>query len=337
VTRRGLLPCVLAWQLGAFNGVAAAVPATTATATAPATASDPRLREVTYDPQAVVTVPVKRGVVTLVVLDADEAITEVAAGLGGDCSKADAAWCIAAQPGGRHLFVKPKSSATAPNNLAVVTDKRTHSFRFVVLAEADAKAPVFRLVVKAPAPKAAASRQAVNRSPALANVLPLMALAQSPQSPPSPTAPSPQDIVAERLQAHPRVVNSHYSVAEAEGSADIVPSLVFDDGRFTYFRFAGNGQLPAVFEVLGDQSETLVNTRMEAELLVVDRISRRLMLRAGTAVVGVWNEAFDLEGLPFVSGTTVPGVLRELRQWRVFGSDGNANKRPTLNGESDRE
>ena len=51
--------------------------------------ADPRLREVVYDPRAVVTVPVKRGVVTLVVLDADEAITEVAAGLGGDCSKAE--------------------------------------------------------------------------------------------------------------------------------------------------------------------------------------------------------------------------------------------------------
>ena len=42
------------------------------------------------------------------------------AGLGGDCSKADAAWCIAAQPGNRYLFVKPKSAATAPNNLAVL-------------------------------------------------------------------------------------------------------------------------------------------------------------------------------------------------------------------------
>ena len=35
--------------------------------------SDPRLRDVTYDPSAVVTVPVKRGVVTLVVPDIDRA------------------------------------------------------------------------------------------------------------------------------------------------------------------------------------------------------------------------------------------------------------------------
>ena len=46
--------------------------------------ADPRLREVVYDPRAVVTVPVKRGVVTLVVLDPDESITEVAAGLVGN-------------------------------------------------------------------------------------------------------------------------------------------------------------------------------------------------------------------------------------------------------------
>ena len=50
---------------------------------------DPRLRDVVYDPAAVVTVPVKRGMVTLVVLAQDEVITEVAAGQGGDCSKAD--------------------------------------------------------------------------------------------------------------------------------------------------------------------------------------------------------------------------------------------------------
>jgi hypothetical protein len=82
-----------------------------------AQAADPRLREVVYDPKAVVTVPVKRGVVALVVLDADEAITEVAAGLGGDCGKAESAWCITAQPGGRTLFVKNLAVATTEEGL----------------------------------------------------------------------------------------------------------------------------------------------------------------------------------------------------------------------------
>ena len=94
---------------------------------------------------------------------------------------------------------------------------------------------------------------------------------------------------------------------------DIVPTLVFDDGRFTYLRFPGNREIPAVFHVLGDGGETLVNARMEDDLLVVDRVSRRLMLRAGSAVVGLWNEAFDLDGKPPGDGTTVPGVQRALR------------------------
>ena len=68
--------------------------------------------------------------------------------------------------------------------------------------------------------------------------------------------------------------------------------------------------MPAVFHVLGDGSETLVNTRMEDDLLVVDRVSRRLTLRAGSAVVAIWNDAFDLDGAPPAAGVTVPGVGR---------------------------
>lgn len=277
-----------------------------ATAAAQGPAPDPRLREVVYDPRAVVTVPVKRGMVAHVVLDTDEAITEVAAGLGGDCSKPEAAWCIAAQPGGRHLFVKPKSTASAPNNLAVVTDRRTHAFRFVVLAEGDTRPPVYRLTIKSPAVRAA---PIVQTTP-LEGQAALSALAAIPAL---PASPSPQEVVAERLMAKAAVRNTAYSIAEGKGSADIVPTLVFDDGRFTYFRFPGNREVPAVFHVLGDGSETLVNTRMEDDLLVVDRVSRRLMLRAGQAVVGVWNEAFDLDGAAPAGGTTVPGLQRVLR------------------------
>jgi len=283
-------------------GLALVLPA--AQAAGQVQASDPRLLEVSYDPRAVVTVPVKRGVVTLVVLDADEAIAEVAAGLGGDCTKAESAWCIAAQPGGRNLFVKPKSTAGAANTVAVVTDRRSHSFRFVVLADGDSRPPVYRIVVKAPQVHLA-SKAALRDGAALLPALPPLPRMTPP--------PSPQQLVAERLQAKARVLNSSYSIAEGEASEDIVPTLVFDDGRFTYLRFPGNREVPAVFHVLADGSETLVNVRMEDDLLVVDRVSRRLMLRAGTAVVGVWNDAFDVDGVVPVDATTVPGVRRSLK------------------------
>jgi type IV secretion system protein VirB9 len=293
---------VTALLLGTMMAMAGAPGAAAGSASA-----DPRLREVLYDPHAVVTVPVKRGVVTLVQLDTDEAITEVAAGLGGDCAKPEAAWCVAAQAGGRTLFVKAKSSANAPNNLAVVTDRRTHAFLFVVLADGDPKPPVYRLVVKAPAPTA--PRQHLSQS--LASVGP--AEPGTPAATLLPSAPSPQTAVAERLQAKPQVRNTQYSLAEGAASTDIVPTLVFDDGRFTYLRFPGNREVPAVFHVLGDGTETIVNTRMEDDLLVVDRVSRHLTLRAGSAVVGIWNDAFDLDGVPPQDGTTAPGVERTVK------------------------
>jgi len=285
----------------ALRGTAFAVAALVARS-AFAQADDPRLREVMYDPRAVVTVPVKRGVVTHIVLGADEALTDVGGGLGGDCSKPDAAWCIAAQAGGRNIFVKPKSTASAPNNLAVVTDRRTHAFRFVVLDDTDKRVPVYRLTVRSPAPRPVAPPRPVPRDPAPGIALPV-----------EPPRPSPQESAALRLQARPEVANSSYSIAQGEASQDIVPTLIFDDGRFTYFRFPGNREVPAVFQVLGDGSEALVNARMEDDLLVADRVSRRLMLRAGSAVVGVWNEAFDLDGVAPVGGTTVPGVQRVLK------------------------
>lgn len=281
--------------------VSLSMPLMPASAAQPSDKSDPRLREVVYDANAVVTVPVKRGMVTLVEFDKGEVITEVAVGQGGDCSKPDAAWCVAAQPGGRHLYVKAKSAANAPNNLAVITDRRSHTLRFVVLSHSDRQTPVYRLAIRSPKPTAATPSLAQRELAALASL------------PPIPPPPTTQQILAERLAAKPTVVNTQYALAEGADSADIVPTLVYDDGRFTYLRFPGNREVPAVFHVLGDGSETLVNARMEDDTLVVDRVSRRLMLRAGSAVVGIWNEAFDLEGSPATGATTVPGVKRVLK------------------------
>jgi type IV secretion system protein VirB9 len=280
-----------------------------------ADAPDPRMKEVWFDPHTVVTVPVKRGVITHIALDPGEAIVEMASGVGADCAKPESSWCIAAQPGDRNIFVKPKSTATGANNLAVVTDRRTYAFRFDVLADSDPKQPVYRLVVKAPA-VATASRQ-VAVSPAM-SALPA-------EVPP----PSSAEVIADRLQAAPAVLNSNYAIAEGKGSDDILPTLVFDDGRFTYFRFPNNREVPAVFQVQGDDSEALVNARMEGDLLVADRVSRRLMLRAGAAVVEVWNEAFDIDGKPPLHGTTVPGVERVIKGQRDTSAlDSDAGSEP---------
>jgi type IV secretion system protein VirB9 len=142
-----------------------------------------------------------------------------------------------------------------------------------------------------------------------------------------PAPINPAELIKERLGAAPQLVNSTYAIAEGKNSEDIVPTLVFDDGRFTYLKFPNNREVPAVFHVLPDGSETVVNARMEGDLLVADRVSRRLMLRAGSAVVGVWNDAFDLDGVPPSNGTTAPGVDRSIKTVATPAATGHGGQR----------
>jgi type IV secretion system protein VirB9 len=261
--------------------------------------ADPRVREVLYDRQSVITINVRRGVATEIDLEPTESIALAATGYGSDCEakETESSWCIVAIPGEHVVFVKPRSNAAGDNNLQLVTGSgHSYSFVFTLLGRADAREPVHRLAVHLPKPPPPTA-------PAIATTL-------LPQT----TAPTAAQVVARRLSATPNVVNAAYSVAVGKGSADIVPSSIFDDGRFTYFRFPGNRQIPAVFERTSDGVESLVNAEMEADLLRVDRIARQFYLRMGSQAVRVWNDAFDADGRPPVGGATVEGIERVTRK-----------------------
>ena len=249
-----------------------------------------RIREVTYDTGSVIRVPVKRGVATHVELEPGETIRFAAAGVGSDCSKLEHTWCIVASEGTGHVFAKPRDQAGSSNTLAVVTDRRSYSFVFE--AAAGAREPALRVIVRPPRP---------------------MRLAGNPAAALLASGPQPREIVDRRLAMPPKVVNAKYSVALGPASTDIVPTLVFDDGRFTYLQFPNNREVPAAFQVNADRSESLVNVRMERDYLVADRVSRRLVLRLGQAVVSVINEAYDADGMAPQDGTTAPGVQRIVR------------------------
>ena len=262
-------------------------------------ASDPRVREVLYDGTSVITINVRRGVATEIDLEPGESIAFAATGYGSDCEarEAESSWCIAAIPGEHVVFVKPRTHAAGENNLQVVTTNgHSYSFVFALLGKSDRREPVHRLAVHLPKPPPP--------------VVPATATTSLPQI----ATPTAAQLVAERLSAVPKVANSAYSVAVGKGSADIVPSLVFDDGRFTYFRFPGNREIPAVFERASDGIESMVNTEMEADLLRVDRVGRQFYLRMGNQAVRVWNDAFDINGRPPMGGTTVEGVERATRK-----------------------
>ncbi len=107
--------------------------------------------------------------------------------------------------------------------------------------------------------------------------------------------PQPAQAVQEKLpppsDAPPVVVNNAYTIT---GSQAERPIRVFDDGHMTYFEWAKNGALPAIFAVAADGSESLVNYVVRGPYVVVEQVASRFMLRDGKEVAMVDNHAGEL-------------------------------------------
>lgn len=280
-----------------------------------AVAEERLVRVEPYNVSKVVTLYAKRGVTTHIQLDPSEHIEFVSTGVGSNCERPTDTWCVVAPSHGSQLFVKPKSATTGANNIAIATDKRAYSLRLVMLADSDPQEPLYRLTFRYPEDATTEREDAAASETRLAplsaeNVAAMLELEGA----------TNKQVVSGRLKASPQVINSTYSMKVGKNAADIAPVLIFDDGRFTYFKYPNNREVPAVFAVSDEGKESVVNVHMETDpvtgrkdLICADVVARRFFLRRGSAVVGIWNDAFDVDGLPPVDGTTVPGVARLLR------------------------
>lgn len=264
---------------------------------------DPRVRYVDYNANQVTAVRVQRGTATRIVLAPNEKILEngAASGFDADCSSPDAEWCIRADSGTNVVLIKPKDRATH-NNLELRTSQRDYSFYFDVLPDAsrrklaaaplvsDGEWPVYRIVFR---------------------------YAQSIKTDPSkPDAPPARSVHKLLDDARPVPRNWRYSMQVMDGAADFAPEIVFDDGRFTYFRFPANRELPTIFYISSAGEEGRVNFHIDdhaPDIVVVERMAPRFVLRLGRTAIGIWNDAFDVDGLAPRDGTAVDGVSRVLR------------------------
>ncbi len=75
----------------------------------------------------------------------------------------------------------------------------------------------------------------------------------------------------------------------------IEPILIFDDGKFTYFKFRDiNADMPSVFMVDQYGNEAMVNYRISSGYMVVERVTSKFTLRYGKDVICVFNEKSDI-------------------------------------------
>lgn len=270
---------------------------------------DARVRTIQYDSRNVAVVTVRRGAVTRVILEEGESIEVPVTGLTARCDNDADEWCIHAPRGASQFFVRPKDHATR-TNMELRTNKRDYSFEFVV---AGAKSPtndaMFRVVFEYPTPKPLAPGVAADKMVSLLDANARLAVAAA-NNMPAVGGMSPE----ERLKLEPmHVENDNYTMQVLEKGADAKPSMVFDDGRFTYFEFLGAREVPAIFAYGSDGQPARVNWHMRGPFIVVQRLARKFTLRLGGAVVGVYNESFDSVGKDTNTSTVSPAVIREGR------------------------
>jgi len=321
----------LGWLMCAVSGAVIPLTSTsTFAATLPTLSqADRRIGFVDYVAHDVVIIPTALGVVTRIILADDEKIIRPPdSGFPGSCDDPLNEWCIRADVGHNQITIKPRKVATQ-NNLEVSTDKREYSFALHAMPGAEkSKTVFFRVVFRYPMP-----------TPPLAHVrLPSADSAQGESTSDASiainrdsttsTLPVSVPTTAKRQElARPVVRNVNYSV-KAQGQAkSILPTVIFDDGRFTYMKFPKAREVPAVFAKDGSGQEVRVafhsdrllvdphapDAGVESDYLVIRRIARSFALRLGELVAEIINDRFDEDGIETHNGTTTPTLKREVK------------------------
>ena len=240
---------------------------------------DRRLYTTAYEENQVYPIYAVNGLVTSIVFAEDEKVDVHTSGF-------STAWEFAAR--GNHFFLKPRAKEGS-TNLVVVTNKRT--YHFDLRLGWNRKTATYELAFTYPKEEATKRAAASEKERVEARL-------KTSATKPASVAEAPAS-------------NRDYTMnfGEAKSSRSIAPMEAFDDGRFTYLRFGKSSDFPSVYRVV-DETETLLNAHVEAFFFVVHGIYEALRLRAGQAVVGLYNENYTGGGADTEAGVSVPGLRR---------------------------
>lgn len=237
-----------------------------------------------FEPGRTYRLQARRGYVSEIHLGAGDGISVPPAG--GDTD----GWDVDSTIGSAVVTVKPRHKAEN-SNLILQAAGRSYLIALDVIPEHSPCKGEWQLSFQLPAP-------------------PVVLMAE----PPALVAAREARALREATQEVPVGRNWSYSMQALPGSDDIVPTEVYDDGRFTFIRIPGNRELPSVFRISSDGTESFVERHMEGrDVMVVHDVSRQWVLRLDKQTVGLWNEAFDIEGIPPVAGARSDRIQRVIR------------------------
>jgi type IV secretion system protein VirB9 len=124
-----------------------------------------------------------------------------------------------------------------------------------------------------------------------------------------PTAAEVADAELERAEySIPENVDYWYC-----GNPELKPIAASDNGIETRLTFGARSELPAIFVLNDDGSESLINFSIDQGDVIVQRVARRFLLRRGKLIGCIVNEGFIGAGERLKSGTISPGVTRVVK------------------------
>ena len=244
--------------------------------------NDAHVQGFDYAPLQVYQVATRVGKTTLITLEDGEVVNGDNSGFGLGDSKA---WKVAMK--GNNIFIKPAGDFP-DTNMVIVTNKRTYAFELVT---ANGKRPT-SYIVKFSYPD---TNKALNDE--AARLLQASAAKQA-------------GINAKVGAIQPLVENYNYQMLSNKASLVLAPTRLHDDGRFTYFKYANGRDLPAIYKVMADGTEALVNSHIEGDTTVVHEKNSTYILRLGQLVIKIVNKQANQATSFNASGTSVQGAIR---------------------------
>ena len=215
-----------------------------------------RIVRYTYSPDVIFRILSVPNLTTHLELGDDEGVKEQPAI--GD----QAQWIVTGGP--RHLFIKPLRF-DLETSLTVVTNKRTYQFQLI--SGRAASAQVFQKVsFLYPDRELEVKLQKDNANAA---------------------------VEVEKMRLDDQVVATNVDPAtldfgyKIEGAARFKPTAVYTNGKFTFLVMPNIQDSPAIFLLDDEENPSLINYQVKANMIVVERVATKLLLKLGNAEVKI--------------------------------------------------
>ena len=222
----------------------------------PMVVNDSRIQMFNYTPNDVYSIKTKMGYSSLIQFEEGEIIHDDG-GLGVGEAKD---WSIGVK--GNNIFLKPVNAMLQPSNMLIVTNKRTYAFTVQTTTGDD-----ITYVARFKYPDEMASQSLIPAKPINYQRV-------------------KQGDTTYLIDAK---INTDYT---KRGNLELAPTAMWDDGLFTHLKYDNAKELPSVYKIMPDNTESLVNTHIEDDTLIIHEVNRLYRLRLGQAVAELANARY---------------------------------------------